>query len=125
MHEKNQTHKKSGSFIYNERNKLQEITKTDNEHSPPYENNLQIPLINGNIMNIPLASINISEEVNKTGIWKQVNSSNKMKNRNDGKDSKKAGKKMLVDIQLFTISCILESYSSKINDIGSFRLDFV
>ena len=31
-------------------------------------------------MNIPLASINISEEVNKTGIWKQVNNSNKMKN---------------------------------------------
>jgi hypothetical protein len=24
-------------------------------------------------MKIPLASINISEEVNKTGIWKQVN----------------------------------------------------
>jgi sodium bicarbonate transporter 10 len=24
-------------------------------------------------MNIPLTSINISEEVNKTGIWKQVN----------------------------------------------------
>ena len=35
--------------------------------------NLQIPLANGNIMKIPLASINISEEVNKTGIWKQVN----------------------------------------------------
>ncbi|XP_048508729.1 electrogenic sodium bicarbonate cotransporter 1 isoform X3 [Athalia rosae] len=35
--------------------------------------NLQIPLANGNIMKIPLASINISEEVNKTGIWQQVN----------------------------------------------------
>lgn len=35
--------------------------------------NLQIPLANGNIMKIPFASINISEEVNKTGIWKQVN----------------------------------------------------
>lgn len=43
-------------------------------------------------MNIPLASINISEEVNKTGIWKQVNSSNKT-NRKDGKDSRKSGKK--------------------------------
>lgn len=27
-------------------------------------------------MKIPLASINISEEVNKTGIWKQVNQAN-------------------------------------------------
>lgn len=40
-------------------------------------------------MNIPLASINISEEVNKTGIWKQVNNSNKIK----GKDKPKSGKK--------------------------------
>lgn len=42
-------------------------------------------------MNIPLASINISEEMNKTGIWKQVNNSNKSKNKNDTKA--KAGKK--------------------------------
>lgn len=27
-------------------------------------------------MKIPLSSINISEEVNKTGIWKQVNDVN-------------------------------------------------
>lgn len=27
-------------------------------------------------MKIPLSSINISEEVNKTGIWKQVNHEN-------------------------------------------------
>ncbi|KAJ2944546.1 hypothetical protein O0L34_g3894 [Tuta absoluta] len=58
---------------------------------PPYEENLQIPLINGNIMNIPLASINISEEVNKSGVWKQVNSCNKLKN--NGKDKSKTGKK--------------------------------
>lgn len=38
--------------------------------------NLQIPLANGNIMKIPLASINISEEVNKSGVWKQVNEDN-------------------------------------------------
>lgn len=45
-------------------------------------------------MNIPLASINISEEVNKTGIWKQVNNSNKNKTKNDSKDYKhKGGKK--------------------------------
>ncbi|XP_049870588.1 sodium bicarbonate cotransporter 3 isoform X1 [Pectinophora gossypiella] len=65
---------------------------TNKGNPPPYEENLQIPLINGNIMNIPLTSINISEEVNKTGIWKQVNNSNKVK-KND-KDSKtKTGKK--------------------------------
>nr|XP_022914350.1 sodium bicarbonate cotransporter 3 isoform X7 [Onthophagus taurus] len=39
--------------------------------------NLKISLANGNVMNIPLSAINISEEVNKTGIWKQVNSCNK------------------------------------------------
>ncbi|KAK9754989.1 Band 3 cytoplasmic domain [Popillia japonica] len=39
--------------------------------------NLKISLANGNIMNIPLSAINISEEVNKTGIWKQVNENNK------------------------------------------------
>ncbi|XP_063375947.1 electroneutral sodium bicarbonate exchanger 1 isoform X5 [Cydia fagiglandana] len=59
---------------------------------PAYQENLQIPLINGNIMNIPLTSINISEEVNKTGIWKDVN--NKTKNKNGVKDIKpKTGKK--------------------------------
>ncbi|XP_057657143.1 sodium-driven chloride bicarbonate exchanger isoform X3 [Diorhabda carinulata] len=35
--------------------------------------NLKIPLANGNVMNIPLSAINISEEVDKTGIWKHVN----------------------------------------------------
>ncbi|XP_068621568.1 electroneutral sodium bicarbonate exchanger 1 isoform X1 [Battus philenor] len=61
---------------------------------PAYQENLQIPLINGNIMNIPLTAINISEEVNKTGIWKQVNNSNKMNNQNETKDFKvKSGKK--------------------------------
>ncbi|XP_066254063.1 electroneutral sodium bicarbonate exchanger 1 isoform X2 [Euwallacea similis] len=38
--------------------------------------NLQIPLVNGKVMNIPFSVINISEEVNKTGIWKQVNEGN-------------------------------------------------
>jgi sodium bicarbonate transporter 10 len=38
--------------------------------------NLQIPLANGNVMKIPLSSVNITEEVNKTGIWKQVNNVN-------------------------------------------------
>lgn len=41
--------------------------------------NLQIQLPNGNIMNIPVEqkkSINISEEVNRSGVWKTVNCSN-------------------------------------------------
>ncbi|XP_034173077.1 na[+]-driven anion exchanger 1 isoform X6 [Osmia lignaria lignaria] len=38
--------------------------------------NIQISLANGNIMKIPMTSINISEEVNKTGIWQQVNEGN-------------------------------------------------
>ncbi|CAL1688446.1 unnamed protein product [Lasius platythorax] len=43
-------------------------------YGPP--GNIQISLANGNIMKIPLTSINISEEVNKTGIWQQVNEGN-------------------------------------------------
>lgn len=43
-------------------------------------------------MNIPLTSINISEEVNKTGIWKQVNNSNKMKKDMKNKTGKKNNK---------------------------------
>lgn len=48
--------------------------------------NLQIPLANGNIMKIPLTSINITEEVNKTGIWKQVNSSKNEKKKSPSKN---------------------------------------
>ena len=39
--------------------------------------NLQIQMSNGNVMNIPVdKSINISEEVNRSGVWKTVNCSN-------------------------------------------------
>ncbi|XP_021934526.1 sodium-driven chloride bicarbonate exchanger isoform X3 [Zootermopsis nevadensis] len=64
--------------------------------------NLQIPLANGNIIKIPLASINISEEVNKTGIWKQVNEGGsaykddkkkKSPNKNSSKSKKRGNKK--------------------------------
>lgn len=50
----------------------------DKLHGKSSENagNLKIPLANGNVMNIPLSAINITEEVNKTGIWKQVNEFN-------------------------------------------------
>lgn len=47
--------------------------------------NLKISLANGNVMNIPLSAVNISEEVNKTAIWKQVNediSHNKERKKN-------------------------------------------
>ncbi|KAG8247287.1 Sodium bicarbonate cotransporter 3 [Homalodisca vitripennis] len=61
------------------------------EEKQGMEDNLQIPLANGNIMKIPLTSINISEEVPKTGIWKQVNS-----NKNERKRSSiKLKKRML------------------------------
>lgn len=54
------------------------------EKQMDYEENqgkLEIPLANGNIMKIPLTSINITEEVNKTGIWKQVNANGKEKKK--------------------------------------------
>ncbi|CAH2066118.1 unnamed protein product, partial [Iphiclides podalirius] len=77
---------------------------------PPYQENLQIPLINGNIMNIPLTSINISEEVNKSGIWKQVNSNNTMNITNEAKDFKvKSSKKNVKHKKL-----ILKSAQSEI-----------
>ncbi|XP_050362145.1 electroneutral sodium bicarbonate exchanger 1 isoform X5 [Nymphalis io] len=73
---------------------LADVEDTNKSNPPAFQENLQIPLINGNIMNIPLASINISEEVNKTGIWKQVNNSNKAKARLESKELKaKSGKK--------------------------------
>ncbi|XP_063240178.1 electroneutral sodium bicarbonate exchanger 1 [Bacillus rossius redtenbacheri] len=49
--------------------------------------NLQIPLANGNVVKIPYTSINITEEVNKTGLWKHVNE-NTMGNKEDKKKSK-------------------------------------
>ncbi|XP_025831044.1 uncharacterized protein LOC112904650 [Agrilus planipennis] len=47
--------------------------------------NIKIPLPNGHYMKIPLSSINISEEVNKTAIWKQLNDA-----RPDEKSKKKS-----------------------------------
>nr|XP_033188525.1 electroneutral sodium bicarbonate exchanger 1 isoform X9 [Bombus vancouverensis nearcticus] len=62
--------------------------------------NIQISLANGNIMKIPMASINISEEVNKTGIWQQVNESNEktkqVKLINSGKQKKHSKKENLL-----------------------------
>jgi sodium bicarbonate transporter 10 len=51
--------------------------------------NLAIPLANGNVMKIPLSSVNITEEVNRTGIWKTVNNVNaKEYSGKDGKSNK-------------------------------------
>ncbi|XP_050583856.1 sodium bicarbonate cotransporter 3 isoform X11 [Bombus affinis] len=62
--------------------------------------NIQISLANGNIMKIPMASINISEEVNKTGIWQQVNEGNEktkqVKLINAGKQKKHSKKENLL-----------------------------
>nr|XP_033341481.1 electroneutral sodium bicarbonate exchanger 1 isoform X12 [Megalopta genalis] len=44
--------------------------------------NIQISLANGNVMKIPMTSINISEEVNRTGIWQQVNEGNEKPKQN-------------------------------------------
>ncbi|KAG5884766.1 hypothetical protein JTB14_029246, partial [Gonioctena quinquepunctata] len=49
--------------------------------------NLKIPLANGNVMNIPYSAINISEEVDKTGIWQHVNENQGME-----KEKKKSPK---------------------------------
>ncbi|XP_014248076.1 sodium bicarbonate cotransporter 3 isoform X2 [Cimex lectularius] len=63
-----------------------------NEDKELQPENLQIPLPNGNIMKIPLTSINISEEMNKTGIWKQVNNE-KEKKKSPGKNVMKVIKR--------------------------------
>lgn len=34
---------------------------------------MTIPLANGNVMKVPVNPINISEEMNKSGIWKDIN----------------------------------------------------
>ncbi|XP_030761351.1 sodium-driven chloride bicarbonate exchanger isoform X3 [Sitophilus oryzae] len=54
------------------------------------DKNIKIPLANGNIMNIPLSSINISEEVNKTGIWKQVNDNRSKREKKSTNEKKKS-----------------------------------
>ncbi|XP_044008715.1 sodium bicarbonate cotransporter 3 isoform X2 [Aphidius gifuensis] len=50
------------------------LVDNDIEYNKP--GNIQISLANGNVMKIPLTKVNITEEVNKTGIWKQVNETN-------------------------------------------------
>lgn len=60
----------------------------DRELSGP---NLRIPLPNGNIMKIPLANrpFNISDEVDKTAIWKKMNDKEGSGDEDNGKRSNK------------------------------------
>lgn len=60
----------------------------DRELSGP---NLRIPLPNGNIMKIPLGNrpINISEEVDKTAIWKKMNDTEGSGDEDNAKRSNK------------------------------------
>lgn len=43
------------------------------EFSFQSEGMMTIPLANGNVMKVPLNPINISEEMNKSGVWKDIN----------------------------------------------------
>ncbi|XP_043192271.1 electrogenic sodium bicarbonate cotransporter 1-like isoform X14 [Amphibalanus amphitrite] len=45
--------------------------------------NLEIPLASGNVMRIPLDSCNISEELNRSGVWKGINKENQQGRRDD------------------------------------------
>ncbi|CAG0893072.1 unnamed protein product [Darwinula stevensoni] len=47
---------------------------------------LTLPLPNGNVIKIPADAINISEEMNKSGVWKQVSSSDLLSNKDKEKD---------------------------------------
>ncbi|CAG0880209.1 unnamed protein product [Darwinula stevensoni] len=48
--------------------------------------NLVIPIQKGNVIKIPADAINISEEMNKSGVWKQVSSSDLLSNKDKEKD---------------------------------------
>ncbi|EEB11139.1 sodium-driven chloride bicarbonate exchanger, putative [Pediculus humanus corporis] len=83
--------RKSLDFVFTRRelkildDVMPEVTKRSKEDEwnlKEGRGNLQISLANGNIMKIPLSSINISEEVNKSGVWKTVNDSNTDKSKN-------------------------------------------
>lgn len=69
-----------------------QLLQTNNQTKPIQidSSDLKIPLANGNVMNIPLSAINITEEVNKSGIWKQVNDGNSREKDNNKKKSPKS-----------------------------------
>ncbi|XP_076044221.1 na[+]-driven anion exchanger 1 isoform X4 [Oratosquilla oratoria] len=57
------------------------------EKMSTHEGMMTIPLASGNVMKVPMNAINISEEVNKSGIWKDINHSSK--NLNDAQSPTK------------------------------------
>lgn len=65
----------------------------EDRHTPrpvATEHNLHIPLASGNVMKIPLSSlnerpINISDEVNKSGVWKHIESETSFNKNGDDK----------------------------------------
>ena len=44
---------------------------------------MTIPLANGNVMKVPMNAINISEEMNKSGMWKDINHEGKKMGESD------------------------------------------
>ena len=62
--------------------------------------NLTLPLPNGNVIKIPADAINISEEMNKSGVWKQVSSSDLLSNKDKEKDKEyEKSNKWVLDLQ--------------------------
>lgn len=55
--------------------------------------NLTIPLASGNVMRIPLDSVNISEEVNRSGVWLGINKDNKQNNKVVDEDGRREDRK--------------------------------
>ena len=60
------------------------------------DSGLELPLANGNVMKIPInestaPDINISEEVNKCGVWKNLEATNGKSNEDNSKKSSSAG----------------------------------
>lgn len=42
---------------------------------------MTIPLANGNVMKVPMNPINISEEMNKSGVWMDINQDQEKHNK--------------------------------------------
>lgn len=45
------------------------------------EGMMTIPLANGNVMKVPMNPINISEEMNKSGVWMDINQDQEKHNK--------------------------------------------
>ena len=62
------------------------------------KSSIEVPMANGNVMKIPIgenegnnsSDINISEEMNRSGVWKSLEGSNSSSNMNKSKSEKKS-----------------------------------